>query len=86
MGGIFLRLDSAKEMQLAEFREHGQQSNLFSLTPRHRQANRAESLDDYVTDTKRVRIFDVLVDELGLVNLGFEGAIRADAGRPAYHP
>ncbi len=29
---------------------------------------------------------DVFVDELDLVKLGFEGAIPADTGRPAYHP
>ncbi|MDI3354972.1 IS1182 family transposase [Pseudomonas sp. UYIF39] len=45
-----------------------------------------ESLDDYVSDTKPVRVVDVFVDELDLVNLGFEGAIPADTGRPAYHP
>jgi transposase len=33
-----------------------------------------------------VRVVDVFVDELDLVNLGFEGAIPADTGRPAYHP
>jgi hypothetical protein len=45
-----------------------------------------ESLDDYVSDTNPVRVVDVFVDELDLVNLGFEGAIPADTGRPAYHP
>ena len=45
-----------------------------------------ESLDDYVTDTNPVRVVDVFVDELDLVKLGFEGAIAADTGRPAYHP
>ncbi|VVO40745.1 hypothetical protein PS833_05801 [Pseudomonas fluorescens] len=45
-----------------------------------------ESLDDYVSDTNPVRVVDVFVDELNLVNLGFEGAIPADTGRPAYHP
>ncbi|EXF95678.1 transposase [Pseudomonas fluorescens HK44] len=45
-----------------------------------------ESLDDYVCDTNPVRIVDVFVDELDLVNLGFESAIPADTGRPAYHP
>ncbi|WP_164707155.1 transposase, partial [Pseudomonas viridiflava] len=29
---------------------------------------------------------DVFVDELDLINLGFDGAIPADTGRPAYHP
>src|SRR5476651_808124 len=45
-----------------------------------------EALDDYVTDTNPVRVVDVFVDELDLVKLGFEGAIPADTGRPAYHP
>ena len=36
-----------------------------------------ESLDDYVSDTNPVRVVDVFVDELDLVNLGFEGAIPA---------
>lgn len=33
-----------------------------------------------------MRVVDVFVDELDLVNLGFEGGIPADTGRPAYHP
>ena len=45
-----------------------------------------ESLDDYVNDTNPVRVVDVFVDELDLVRLGFESAIPADTGRPAYHP
>ena len=45
-----------------------------------------ESLDDYVSDTNPVRVVDVFVDELDLVNLRFEGVIPADTGRPAYHP
>ena len=45
-----------------------------------------ESLDDYVSDTNPVRVVDVFVDELNLGSLGFDGAIPADTGRPAYHP
>ncbi|PQP00716.1 IS5/IS1182 family transposase [Pseudomonas frederiksbergensis] len=45
-----------------------------------------DSLDDYVNDSNPVRIVDVFVDELDLVNLGFDGAIPAGTGRPAYHP
>jgi len=45
-----------------------------------------ESLDDYVSDTNPVRIVDVVVDELDLVNLGVDGAVSALTGRPAYHP
>ncbi len=44
------------------------------------------SLDDYVTDANPVRVVDNFVDELDLVKLGFEGALPADTGRPAYHP
>jgi transposase len=44
-----------------------------------------ESLDDYISDTNPVRVVDVFVDELDLVNLGFD-AIPANTGRPAYHP
>jgi len=35
-----------------------------------------ESLDDYVSDTNPVRIVDVVVDELDLVNLGVDGAVH----------
>lgn len=45
-----------------------------------------ESLDDSVCDTNSVRVVDVFVDGLDLVNLGFEGGIPADTGRPAYYP
>lgn len=45
-----------------------------------------ESLDDYVTDTNPVRVVDVLVGELDLGNLGFEGFVPAETGRTAYHP
>ncbi|QHF09582.1 IS1182 family transposase [Pseudomonas syringae] len=55
--------------------EHRGQSNLLP-----------ESLDDYVSNTNPVRVVDVFVDELDLVNLRFEGVIPADTGRPAYHP
>ncbi len=35
-----------------------------------------ESLDDYVSDTNPVRVVDVFVDELDLVNLGFDKGKR----------
>ncbi|PIN58100.1 transposase, partial [Pseudomonas syringae] len=41
-----------------------------------------ESLDDYVSDTNPV----LFVDELDLITLGFESAVPAETGRPAYHP
>src|ERR1035437_8734004 len=45
-----------------------------------------EALEDYVTETNPVRVFDVFVDELDLGKLGFEGISPAATGRPAYHP
>jgi transposase len=45
-----------------------------------------ESLDDYVSDSNPVRVVDVFVDELDLITLGFESAVPAETGRPAYHP
>lgn len=42
-----------------------------------------ESLDDSVSDNNPVRVVDVFVDKLDLVNLGFDDAIPADAGRMA---
>ena len=45
-----------------------------------------ESLDDYVADTNPVRVVDVFVDELDLGQLGFDGVVPAETGRPAYHP
>ena len=45
-----------------------------------------ECLDDYVGQDNPVRVIDAFVDELGLEDLGFEGAIAALTGRPSYHP
>lgn len=39
-----------------------------------------------MTDTNPVRVADVFVGELDLGNLGFEGVVPAETGRPAYHP
>jgi transposase len=33
-----------------------------------------------------VRVIDAFVDELDLKELGFEGGVPAETGRPAYHP
>lgn len=55
--------------------EHRGQSTLFP-----------ESLDNYVVDTNPVRGGDVFVDELDLGQLGFDGVIPAETGRPTYHP
>ena len=45
-----------------------------------------ECLDDYVAEDNPVRVIDAFVGELDLADLGFEGAMPADTGRPAYHP
>jgi transposase len=43
-------------------------------------------LDEYVQEDNAVRVIDVFVDALNLKALGFNGAVPADTGRPAYHP
>jgi transposase len=43
-------------------------------------------LDEYVEEDNAVRVIDVFVDALNLKALGFDGAVAADTGRPAYHP
>ncbi len=45
-----------------------------------------EHLDDWIAEDNPVRVIDAFVDELDLKDLGFEGAIPAETGRPAYHP
>ena len=45
-----------------------------------------ERLDDYLGEDNPVRAIDVLVDELDLANLGFDGVEPEATGRPAYHP
>lgn len=45
-----------------------------------------ELLDDYVTENNPVRIIDVLVDQLDLGKLGFDGVEPEATGRPSYHP
>jgi transposase len=45
-----------------------------------------ERLDDWIAEDNPVRVIDVFVDELDLKELGFEGAVPAETGRPAYHP
>jgi len=44
-----------------------------------------EQLDDYVTENNPVRVVDVFVDALDLGELGFDGVIPAETGRPSYH-
>lgn len=45
-----------------------------------------ECLDDYIGEDNPVRVVDVFVEELSLLELGFTGAEPAATGRPAYHP
>ena len=45
-----------------------------------------ERLDEWINDDNPVRVIDAFVDELDLQELGFEGTVPADTGRPAYHP
>jgi len=45
-----------------------------------------ERLGDWIADDNPVRVIDAFVDELDLKELGFEGAVPAETGRPAYHP
>src|SRR3974390_228089 len=44
------------------------------------------SLEDYVNEESPVRVIEVFIDELDFMARGFEGAVPADTGRPAYHP
>jgi len=45
-----------------------------------------ECLDDYISEDNPVRVIDLFVDELDLVELGFDSAEPASTGRPGYHP
>jgi len=45
-----------------------------------------EVLDDFVSTENPVRVIDVFVDELDLSELGFNGVVPKDTGRPNYHP
>ena len=46
----------------------------------------SECLEDYIGEDKPARVIDVFVDELNLVELGFERMQPAETGRPGYHP
>jgi transposase len=45
-----------------------------------------ECLEDWIDESNPVRVIDVFVDELDLVELGFAGVAPEVTGRPAYHP
>jgi transposase len=55
--------------------ENRQQSTLFP-----------ELLDDYISEENQIRVIDVFVDSLDLLELGFETATPKETGRPGYHP
>ncbi len=45
-----------------------------------------ERLDDYIAEDNAVRVVDAFVEKLDLFELGFDGVIPQDTGRPGYHP
>jgi transposase len=45
-----------------------------------------ECLGDWIGEDNPVRVIDVFVDELDLVELGFNGVEPEVTGRPSYHP
>jgi transposase len=45
-----------------------------------------ERLEDWIEESNPVRVIDAFIEELDLRELGFEGAVPADTGRPGYHP
>ena len=45
-----------------------------------------ECLDDWVDEENPVRVIDVFVDELDLLDLGFDRVVPHWTGRPGYHP
>src|SRR5579872_6006061 len=45
-----------------------------------------ERLDDWISEDNPVRALDAFVEEVNLRALGFETAVPAVTGRPAYHP
>ena len=45
-----------------------------------------ECLEDWIDGNNPVRVIDVVVDELDLGTLGFDGVAPEDTGRPSYHP
>lgn len=45
-----------------------------------------EQLEDWIGEDHPVRVVDVFVDALDLVQAGFDRAVPAHTGRPGYHP
>ena len=56
------------------------------MNPARRACCFPERLDDWIQDDNPVRVIDAFVEELELRSLGFDGAVPAETGRPAYHP
>ena len=54
--------------------------------PRHQSTLFPESIDDFVTEDNPVRVIDMFVDHLDLLDLGFETVNPKLTGRPGYHP
>ena len=53
---------------------------------RHQVTLLPECLEDYISEDNPVRVIEAFVVELDLRALGFERALPAQTGRPAYHP
>jgi transposase len=45
-----------------------------------------DRLEDWIAEDHLVRVVDLFVDQLDLVDLGFERVAHARTGRPGYHP
>jgi transposase len=45
-----------------------------------------ECIDDYIVEDNPVRVIEAFVDELELQDLGFQGMMPEETGRPSYHP
>src|SRR5262249_26821570 len=45
-----------------------------------------ECLEDWIDENNPVQVIDVFIDELDLLELGFDGVEPEVTGRPSYHP
>jgi transposase len=45
-----------------------------------------EAIDDFVTEENSIRVIDLFVDQLDLLDLGFEAVNTKLTGRSGYHP
>ncbi|WP_047685067.1 transposase, partial [Xenorhabdus sp. NBAII XenSa04] len=53
---------------------------------RHQSTLFPELMDDFVSEDNPVRVIDVFVEHLDLLDLGFESVNPKSTGRPGYHP